>query len=148
MSENRRQVLEMLAGGKITADEAERLISALEKDSGNGAPVNGAIAQIKRNAKYLRVVVEAEDGSDPRPVKVNIRVPLQLLRSGVKLVNLIPAPARQHVNDALREQGIQFDLNQIKPENLEELIDQLNDVTVDVDVDQTDNKVKVRVFCE
>jgi hypothetical protein len=148
MSENRRQVLEMLAGGKITADEAERLISALEKDSSNGAPVTSAAGQTKRNAKYLRVVVEAEDGSDPGPVKVNVRVPLQLLRSGVKLVNLIPAPARQHVNDALREQGIPFDLNQIKPENLEELVDQLNDVTVDVDVDQTNNKVKVRVFCE
>ena len=96
----------------------------------------------------MRVLVEAADGNDPGPVKVNIRVPLQLLRSGVKLVNLIPAPARQHVNDALREQGIPFDLNQIKPENLEELVDQLNDVTVDVDVDQTNNKVKVRVFCE
>ncbi|MGA7409100.1 MAG: hypothetical protein WBW33_01370 [Bryobacteraceae bacterium] len=148
MSENRRQVLEMLAGGKITADEAERLISALEKEMGNGASATGTAAQTKRNAKYMRVIVEAEDGSDPGPVKVNVRVPLQLLRSGVKLVNLIPAPARQHVNDALREQGIPFDLSQIKPENLEELVDQLNDVTVDVDVDQTNNKVKVRVFCE
>ena len=147
MSENRRQVLEMLAGGKITADEAERLIAALENPS-NGASASGTADLPKKNAKYLRVVVEAEDGSDPGPVKVNIRVPLQLLRSGVKLVNLIPAPARQHVNDALREQGIAFDLNQIKPENLEELVDQLNDVTVDVDVDQTNNKVKVRVFCE
>ncbi len=148
MSENRRQVLEMLAGGKITADEAERLISALEKDSSNGTSAKGTAEPPKRNAKYLRVVVEADDGNDPGPVKVNIRVPLQLLRSGVKLVNLIPAPARQHVNDALREQGIPFDLNQIKPENLEELVDQLNDVTVDVDVDQTSNKVKVKVFCE
>ena len=148
MSENRRQVLEMLAGGKITADEAERLISALEKEPSNGASAHGTAEQTKRNAKYMRVIVEAEDGNDPGPVKVNIRVPLQLLRSGVKLVNLIPAPARQHVNDALREQGIPFDLNQIKPENLEELVDQLNDVTVDVDVDQTNNKVKVRVFCE
>ena len=30
MNENRRQILEMLAAGKITADEAERLIAALE----------------------------------------------------------------------------------------------------------------------
>jgi hypothetical protein len=148
MSENRRQVLEMLAGGKITADQAERLISALERDPTNGTSSKATAEQPKRNAKYLRVVVEANDGSDPGPVKVNIRVPLQLLRSGVKLVNLIPAPARQHVNDALREQGISFDLNQIKPENLTELVDQLNDVTVDVDVDQTSNKVKVRIFCE
>ena len=30
MNENRRQVLDMLAAGNITADEAERLLSALE----------------------------------------------------------------------------------------------------------------------
>ncbi len=33
MNENRRQILEMLAAGKITADEAERLLAALEPDS-------------------------------------------------------------------------------------------------------------------
>ncbi|MGC9158229.1 MAG: SHOCT-like domain-containing protein [Terracidiphilus sp.] len=36
MNENRRQILEMLAAGKITADEADRLISALEPDRGAG----------------------------------------------------------------------------------------------------------------
>src|ERR1700721_972319 len=30
VNDNRRQILEMLASGKITADEAERLIAALE----------------------------------------------------------------------------------------------------------------------
>jgi hypothetical protein len=142
MSENRRQVLQMLAAGQITADEAERLIAALEKDSPNGTSANGSVGRSRAKAKYLRVMVESEDGYDQGPVKVNIRVPLQLLRSGVKLVSLIPAPARQHVNAALHEQGIPFDLTQIKPENLEELVDQLNDV------DQPNNKVKVRVFCE
>jgi len=29
MNENRRQILEMLAAGKLTADEAERLLSAI-----------------------------------------------------------------------------------------------------------------------
>jgi recombinational DNA repair protein RecR len=39
--------------------------------------------------------------------------------------------------------GIAFDLNQLKPENLDELIDQLNELTVDVD-----EQAKVRVFAE
>ena len=38
MNENRRQILEMLSAGKITADEAERLISAVEKEPSTGAP--------------------------------------------------------------------------------------------------------------
>jgi hypothetical protein len=37
-----------------------------------------------------------------------------------------------------------FDLNQQKPENIEELIEQLEDVTVDVH----DDAAKVRIFCE
>ena len=39
MNEHRRQILEMLAAGKITADEAERLIAALEPDAPQ-PPVN------------------------------------------------------------------------------------------------------------
>ena len=79
MSEHRRQILEMLGQGKITADEAERLIAALEKEApskdGPAAPASAA-------PKYLRVRVEAErDGDgDTLPKTVNIRVPLQLLR--------------------------------------------------------------------
>jgi len=38
-------------------------------------------------------------------------------------------------------------LSQIKPENLEELIDHLEDLTVDVD-GKNANTTKVRVFCE
>ncbi len=33
MNENRRQILEMLAAGKITAGEAERLLAALEPET-------------------------------------------------------------------------------------------------------------------
>src|SRR3569833_3133087 len=32
MNENRRQILEMLAAGKITADEADRLLAALDPE--------------------------------------------------------------------------------------------------------------------
>lgn len=85
-----------------------------------------------------------EEQNEDGPAKVNIRVPMQLLRAGVKLASLIPLQARSHVNDALREHGVQIDLTQIKPENLEEPVDQLSDLTVDVD--ESHNKVKI--FCE
>jgi ABC-type antimicrobial peptide transport system ATPase subunit len=131
MNEHRRQILQMLSQGQITADEAEQLIAALEKE-----PEPGSTPKVK--AKFIRVVVE--DG----PTKVNVRVPMQLLRAGVKLASLIPPQARIQVDSALREHGMQIDLSQLKPENLEELIDHLNDLTVDVD----DKNSKVRVFSE
>jgi hypothetical protein len=146
MSEQRRQVLQMLAEGKITADEAERLIGALEKEqpaSANGGSESGA----KAKPKYLCVVVDAQNGHGYHgPTSVNIRVPMQLLRAGVKLASLIPVQARDQVNDAMRQHHVPFDLSQIKPENLEELIEQLNDLTIDVD--ESHGQTKVKVFCE
>lgn len=143
MNENRKSILEMLAAGKITADEAERLMAALEKESRTGGAPN-ADSTSRPKPKYLRVMVEAAEGHGEGPTKVNVRVPMQLLRAGVRLTSLIPAQARDHINEAMREHGVNFDVGQLKPENLEELIDQLNDLTVDVD--QKD--AQVRVFCE
>ncbi len=140
MNENRRQVLEMLATGKITADEAERLLAALEKDQAARSPIDGSEPRGKPSPRYMRVLVEDSKTSE-NPTKVNIRVPMQLLRAGVRLAGLIPAQVRTQV---MREKGVSVDLNQIKPENLEEIVDQLADLTVDVD----DKGSKVRVFCE
>lgn len=143
MNEHRKKILEMLAAGKVTAVEAEQLLDALEKEQPAALPA-GAEPRPKPRAKYLRVIVVDHEGAG-EPVQVNIRVPMQLLRAGVKLANLIPRQARSHVNDALREQGVDVDLNQLKPENLEELVDHLEELTVDVD---DKDKTKVRVFCE
>jgi polyhydroxyalkanoate synthesis regulator phasin len=151
MSETRRQVLEMLAAGKITAEEAERLIAALEKDTSPNSTWEAP--EVPRNRpRYLRVVVDSDDPTEAHgPIRVNTRVPMQLLRAGVKLAHLIPPQARNHVDQALHDKGIPFDMAGIKPENLEEIVDQLSDLTVDVDLNDLDHKkhkVKVRVFCE
>src|SRR5258708_25917782 len=116
MNENRVKILQMLSQGQITAEEAERLIAALEAETPAGAPSNGAGSQPKPRPKYLRVLVEAEAGERPDQVtKVNIRVPMQLLRAGVKLASLIPEQARDQVNVALRKEVLNFDLNQLTP---------------------------------
>ncbi len=142
MNEERRQILQMLADGKVTADEAERLLTALEGSGGSGPAAPSRKAGSR--PKYLRVLVDAEDHHTGKPVKVNIRVPVQLMRAGVRLSSLMPSQARDKVNEALREQGIPVDVGQLKPDNLEDLLDHLNDLTVDVDQE----KAKVRVFCE
>ena len=153
MNENRRQILQMLADGKITADEADRLIAALEPGSESmageysGKTSNGAT--VKTRSKYLRVLVEADESSTGLKgvTTVNVRVPMQLLRAGVRLAALIPQQAHEQLDQALSKHGVPITLSQIKPENLEELIDHLEDLTVDVDGAEG-NKTKVRVFCE
>ena len=143
MSDNRRQVLDMLAAGKITVEEADRLIAAIEEGPAPAA-ATGLAERPAAPPRYLRVIVNAVD-EDEGPIKVNVRAPLQLLRAGVRLASVIPPQAQDEVNTALRQQ-VGFDLSQIKPENLDELIDHLGDLTVDVDGER--NNMKVRVFCE
>ncbi len=155
MNENRKQILEMLAAGKITADEAERLLAAIEpattspsaEFSGKTTGANGAT--VNTRAKYLRVLVEADETMTGMkgPTTVNVRVPMQLLRAGVRLASLIPQQAHEQLDEALSKHGVPLTLSQIKPENLEELIDHLEDLTVDVD-GKEGNTTKVRVFCE
>lgn len=151
MNEERRSILEMLAAGKITADEAERLLAALEpRATASGGAVGGASAATKQRPKYLRVVVEADEtmtGLKGGPTVVNVRVPMQLLRAGVRLAGLIPVQAHDQLDQAFSKHGVPITLSQIKPENLEELIDHLDDLTVDVD-GKDGNATKVKVYCE
>jgi galactose-1-phosphate uridylyltransferase len=138
VTEERRSILDMVATGKVTADEGERLLAAIE----NGSPA--ALPGPRRTPKYIRVIVEQDEHDGP--LKVNIRVPIALLRAGVKLTSLIPQRATDEIDTALAKEGISFNMSQLKPENLDELIDQLQDLTVDVD--QKTNNLKVRIFCE
>jgi hypothetical protein len=140
MNEQRKDILAMLAEGKITAEEAEQLIAALERDQPPAA--SSLDTRPKGTAKYLRVVVDDVDNLEP--VRVNVRVPLQLLRAGVQLVALIPPRALDRANAELNKSGVPVDLTRLKPEQLEALVEHLDEMTVEVD--QSD--ATVRVFCE
>jgi hypothetical protein len=140
MNEQRRDILDMLAEGKVTPDEAEQLIAALERDQ----PPAAASSEVrpKGKAKYLRLMVDTTENGEPG--RVNARVPLQLLRAGVRLAALLPPQALAKANAELSRSGVPFDLTQLKPEQLEDLVEQLDEVTLEVDHPEA----KVRVFCE
>jgi hypothetical protein len=143
-TEQRKQILQMLAEGQINAEEAEQLIDALGSEK--PAPLaGGGYSTTKAAPRYLRVVVESADKfGGEGPGKVNIRVPVKLLRAGVKMASLVPPWAMEYANSALHKKGLDFDLSQIRPQHIEELIEQLDDVTVQID--QPD--VKVQIFSE
>jgi len=139
MNPDRLRILKMLSDGKISADEAERLLDAL---GAKPAATDAAPSASAASPRYFRVLVDTADHDGP--TKVNVRVPMQLLRAGVRLSALIPPTARDEVNAAMARQGLTFDINQLKPENLDELVASLGELTVDVDSDAA----RVRVFCE
>ena len=144
MENNRRQILDMLAEGKIQVEEAERLLSLVSPD-GESGDAGQPTKENRPPAKYLRVSVEpGEDADEDRTERVNIRVPMALIRAGVKLAALIPSQAADSVNEELRKKGIKFDIGNFKAEDLEPLVDALQDLEVDV----KDGQHKVRVFVE
>ena len=141
MSENQKKILQMLAEGKISVAEAERLLSLIGTDKETRSESNRATSQA--TPRYLYVVVEPKAGATPehRHGKVNVRVPFGLIRAGVKLATLIPPDAADKVNDAMKEKGMSFDMRHLKPEDIEELIVALHDSEVNVDTD--DETVKI-----
>ena len=145
MTENQKKILEMVADKKITVDEAYRLLSLIQPSADAGGDrAKGP----KPSPKYLRVVVDTEhhwdNGYDKGPQHVNIRVPVALIRAGVKLASLIPPEAYNEVDEKMKNRGIPFDLRNMKPENVEELIQSLNDLEVDINGAQEN----VRVYTE
>ena len=140
MVEERRRILNMLAEGKISAPDADGLLGAIETKT--PPPDTEVSPAAPRSRKYLRVHVEEHDGDNSR---VNIRVPLNLIRAGVRLTALLPTGLHDQINKALKENGVDFDIRQLKPENLEELVEHLAELTVDVDGGKGD---KVRIYCE
>jgi hypothetical protein len=147
MSENKKKILEMLAQNKISADEAYRLLNVIENGESAQESTGKTTTAVKDKAKYLRVTVlpDAEHEHSGNVDRVNVRVPMSLIRAGIKLTSLIPPEARDKVNGALREKGIDFDVSSVKPEDLEELIEALSDLEVDV---VSSKGEKVRVFVE
>ncbi|GAA2666601.1 SHOCT-like domain-containing protein [Nonomuraea recticatena] len=140
MNEERKNILDMLAEGKITAEEAEQLIAALERAQSPTAA--SPAARPKARAKYLRVMMEFLDEGESG--RLNVRVPLQLLRAGVQLAALIPPQALDRANAELSKSGVPFDLTQLKPEHLEALVEHLDETIVELE--QPDGHL--RVFCE
>ncbi len=140
MNEERRKILDMLAQGKISVDEAEKLLAAVGEPA--TAMPDATDAAGRRSWKYLRIQVEpgSDSESDDR---VNIRVPFKLIRAGLKFAAFIPREAHAKVNQAFKDQGLDIDLARITPQDLEEIVSNLDDMTIEVD-----GKDKVRIFCE
>jgi hypothetical protein len=137
MSEETRKILDMLHQGKIGVEEAEKLLAAVSSTS---VPAEGAVTGTTEK-KYLRIQVDPEQGSGGD--RVNVRVPMRLIRAGLKLAAFLPRDAQSQVNDALKEKGMDLDLSKLTPQDLEEVVANLDDLTVDVE-----GKQKVRIYSE
>lgn len=75
--EEKKQILEMLTSGKITQEQALELLAALEEGT-------ETIKTPSTEKKFLRVRVQDGGGNGD---KVNINIPLGLVKVGLKLAS-------------------------------------------------------------
>ena len=109
MTEERRQILEMLAGGKINADEADRLLGAVQ---GGSSTATATATAPSKAPKFIRVMVDAKEGKDNKPVHINVRVPIVLLRRRGPVEPHLPE-AQDKVNEEFRRTAwIRFQADQ------------------------------------
>lgn len=141
MSEERLRVLNMLAEGKLTAEEADKLLQVLE-----GEPKKEEAAQSKSKmdvkGKHLFVQVEPKAGKSSE--RVSVKVPLALVKAGLNITKLIPVEAQDKIQASMQESGIPFKLSDIDAQNFEDIIEALEQMSIDVDTDES----TVKVFCK
>ena len=170
MSEESRRVLDLLTQGKITVDEADRLLAAIGSAS-TGSATAGAAAQEKEAAtstapppKYLRITITrnrnwpGDEGEHARRAwmwpgfvggrdrEVTIRVPVALVRNGMRLGAMIPGLTGAGLRARLRERGVDVDLSKIDADTIDQLVSQFGEMNIDVS--GRGGGAQVRITCE
>ena len=136
---DRRRILDMLAAGTINADEAERLLGALAKAL-MPTRVDNATTPAP---EFLRVQIRGT--GDGAAANVDVRIPIQVIRGGVRLASLLPEEARSRVQSALSDHlGEDIELEQLKTAEIDRILQSLYDFEITANHAGYD----VRVWCE
>ena len=83
MSDERLQILKMLEEGKISAEEASKLLEALktsESASNNGNSQVQAVWQSPTKARWMRIEVKERNGD-----RVHIKLPLVVVKAALRV---------------------------------------------------------------
>ncbi|HWW87626.1 MAG TPA: hypothetical protein VNZ26_28705 [Vicinamibacterales bacterium] len=202
MSDENRRILDLLAQGKLTVDEADQLLRAVSAtasttaaasdsatasagsatDSATTSAPGSGSSSPKQESKagagepsqprYLRIAVKRArpwwaDPKDARkdaaganwnkahawsgdmggsfPQKeVTIRVPIALVKSGMRLGAIIPGVAAEQIAAKLRERGVDVDLSKLDPASIDAILKDLGEIDIDVD----HGNAQVHISCE
>lgn len=103
MNEEILKVLEMVKEGKLTPEQGESLLSAMNVGEEQRK-------QPTTKKSMLRVRVDVRDPSKEETAKVNVNVPLSIAKKAMGLVSLIPKEAKSELMD----NGIDLDAIDLK----------------------------------
>ena len=151
-TDDTRRILDMLSQGKITVDEADRLIKAMSGDR----PAETATAETatdgRQRVRWFRINIHkpAKDQTD-RPKDVNIRVPIAVVKGGMRLGAIIATFAGEKAAQRMKERGLDLDLSTINGDlsrmngaEFDTFLRSLDDMNIEID----DGKSQVRITTE
>lgn len=131
MSEEKRKILQMVAEGKLTPEEADRLLDALKDASGK--------------KRFLRIRVFDKNNRDKPKVRVNIPIAVLKLASkiGAAFRGVIPEGMKMNLH------GKEIALDEITPEMIDNILESLGDeekfVLAEVADDEDEEYVEVYI---
>ena len=149
-TDERRRVLDMLAQGKLTVEEADQLLRALDarRDDGSAATDAAGDATPPRWVR-IQVLKPSKEGRDAK--EVNIRVPIAVVRGGMRLGAIIATFAGEKAAQRMKERGVDLDLSKINTDfskmngaEFDAFMKSLDEMNIQVD----DGKSQVRITCE
>lgn len=145
MSAETKKVLEMLAAGKISQEDAERLLDKLSS-SGPGAQAGEQTSQSTtagsatntagagQRPRYVRIQIDRPGKDD-----INMRIPLSNMRGGRHWMAFLPI----RMADRLSEYGLDFaSLDRMNEEEFRKAMEHMN-----VDIQGRSGK-RVRIYAE
>ena len=151
MSEDRRRILDLLANGKVTVDEADKLLDAITDTAPPSATGADASAADARKPRWVRINVVKPPKDGKHEKEVNIRVPIAVVKGGMRLGAIIATFAGDKAAQRMKERGIDLDLSKINGDlsqmngaEFDAFMKSLDDMNIEID----DGKSQVRITCE
>jgi hypothetical protein len=144
MSDDTRRVLDLLSQGKITVDEADQLLKAVSGASSAPKADEAASSGPAKRPRWLRINIQKQATDQHGEKNVNVRVPISIVKGGMRLGALIAPFAGERSIARLREKGYDMDLSRIDAESIESMLKDVDDLNVHID----NGKEQVRITCE
>ena len=140
MEEGRMKILQMLSEAKITAEEAAKLLDAIEQ---NSETFKEPEIQVKENhPKLLYLSVHRKDDLDSKDVQ--IKIPTSIIKSGIQFKSFIPKSARDHLGDSIELNGEEFSFSDIDKEQMNHIFSAMQESSIDIETE----RATVRMYCK
>ena len=151
-TDDTRRILDMLSQGRITVDEADRLLKALNAERPAETAAGDPAADGRPRPRWLRINIhKPAKGLAHTPKDVNIRVPIAVVKGGMRLGAIIATFAGGKAAQRMKDRGLDIDLSAINGDlsrmngaEFDAFMMSLDETNIEID----DGKAQVRITAE